>query len=446
MRNSLFSLILSLFFVAIALPVQATANAVQKNIELKHNEIETDLKNGENESAYYKSLALHQSKNLVGTFWLGWMYHEGLFVQKDLEKAAQYLFKAAKIDENYIPTGNVEAAYYYAALFALDQKSKYYNMALALKFLVACQEIGHKEATYLLGRTSLRLSLNENAKDPDFLREKAVESLRKASALGKVEANYFLYKLELEEAEKGSISSLTTIGKLTEAVNKKNEFQGFAANDMALLYKNGRYVSRDLKKYISLLKKSANLGYGLGALNLGKAYLAGVLADPDYEAARFYLEFASKYDEKLKRAAEHSLEVLQHQENMEKLARSFQPTLEQIDNFLTAQNFSNLRSSRDSGASKSNAGVLSIDSASSYQNGYPRIVRFTRTGDEIRGSDGSRFRLRNNTLRSSKGSRYTINGNRIRGSNGVTYKIRGNTIRGSDGTRCRTSGRTTRCY
>ena len=269
------------------------------------------------------------------------------------------------------------------------------------------------------------------------------QSFEKAEALGKIDSKFFLYLIEREEINIGQRSNYTTIKKLIEAAEIQNDSQAMAAFTLALLYKKGVALPKDLEKYMLHLRVSADLGLANAALLLGKALSIGVLSDPDYEEARFYLELAQKKEMK---GADFLLSQLETQEKREQAAESYQAPKFWQEHLWAAQAFSGLPSSDIEKDEASSDIFSSGEWRSNKVVDLPTMVRSRRTGKNIYGSDGSRYRIRGDTIRSSDGTRFKVKGDSIRASNGVRYKIRGKTIRGSDGTRCRISGKYTRCY
>jgi hypothetical protein len=143
-----------------------------------------------------------------------------------------------------------------------------------------------------------------------------------------------------------------------------------------------------------------------------------------------------------------ALKKLELQQTAEKAVIAYTPPDDWFQHFLVAQAYSPLPS-EEVYREQNTETDFSFDGWSVPKNTISsKIIRFDRHGDTIRGSDGSRYRIRGDAIRGSDGIHYKVmrQGDTIRASNGVTYKIRGNTIRGSDGSRCRMSGRTTRCY
>lgn len=382
--------------------------------------------------------AMHEQGDLRGTYILSLMHYNGWGLELDKEKAGQAFFMAA----NNAEAGGVpDAAYYLARNYYLNPDSKYYNFPAGLRLLVALKMHGHKNATFYHGVTLLKQV--ETAKDPEQIRTWSKESFSMASKMGKPEADLFLFVFERDEVREGKRDSFTTIDNLTNAADMPNSLQHIAAFELALLYKEGKQLPLDLNKYVKYLRVSADLGNARAALYLGRALGIGMTKDPDYDEAKFYLEFAKKKGEK---GAEFALSSVKRQQEQEQSAGAYQPPTDWFEHYLAAQAFSSLPNAAVSNQGYDNTDYSAPDWESLSQPSNRGIVRFTRSGDSIRGSDGSRYRINGDTVRASDGTRFRLQGDRIRASNGVTYKIRGNTIRGSDGTRCRMSGRTTRCF
>ena len=193
------------------------------------------------------------------------------------------------------------------------------------------------------------------------------------------------------------------------------------------------------------MRKSADLENARAALFLGRALTIGVTKDPDYDEARFYLEFAEKHGET---GAKHALKQLLRQESEERAVATYTPPADWFEHFLVAQAYSSLPSDEIYKEENTETSFSFDGWSEPASTTSSKIIRFDRIGNSIRGSDGSRYRIRGEAIRGSDGTRYKVMGpgDAIRASNGVRYKIRGNTIRGSDGTRCRMSGKTTRCF
>jgi TPR repeat protein len=392
------------------------------------------------EQAFNAALLMHNDGNLRGMYILGLMYYHGWGVEQNHETAARAFYTASKDGQD---GGVPDAAYYLARSFYLDPESKYYNFQAGLRLLLTLKENGHKDGTFYHG--VVLLSRESKADEPEKIIDWARESFTKASALGKVEADFFLFIIERDEINAGKRTSFRTIGNLEKAANNKNDVQHMAALELALLHKKGEHVAQDMNLYVEYLRKSADLENTRAALFLGRALSIGVTKDPDYDEARFYLEFAEKHGEK---GAKHALKQLTQQESAERAVTAYTPPDDWFEHFLVAQAHSSLPS--DEVYKEKNIGTsFSFDGWSKAAiTTSSKIIRFDRIGNSIRGSDGSRYQIRGDSIRGSDGTRYKLmeQGDTIRASNGVRYKIRGNTIRGSDGTRCRMSGRTTRCF
>ena len=406
------------------------------------------------DQAFDVFLAARETGNPIAAHYLGLMSYYGLGMKQDREIAIQLFYEASKNGEE---GGYPEAAYWLARVAYLDPESKYYNFKEGLTLLILLKENGHPEGAFQHG-VQLIAKL-EGAANPQKLLEYAQDSFLKASSLGKHEAKFFVFLVEREQIERGLRTrfSNSAIDYLTKAATVENETQGEAAFELALLYKDNNVLPENLTKYVEYLEVAVGAGNKRAAIPLGRAYMIGMLGDPDYGSARFYFEFAQKEQVK---GAEFELQRLANNEKEEAEIAAFEPPEDWYLQFLASQTYSSSFGSRNTRTTSPSTSSFesfseSYSSNDSQMFSFRRTgntirsssgVRYRQTGNTIRGSDGSRFTISGNSIRSSNGTRYRMTGNSIRGSDGTSYRFTGNTIRGSDGTRCRTTGNTTRCY
>lgn len=441
--------ILILIFINLTFNAYADINKFRKEMEPALQ----SFKQKDYSSAFDIILPLSQSGNPIATHYLGIMSYFGLHVKKNLDLAASAFRVASKDGKE---GGYVDSMYWLARNFYLIPESKYYNLREGYKLLINCEMAGHPEGTF--HKALQMIKRIDKSQNPELFLDKITTTLNKAIKLGVEQAKFFSYVVEREQIQRGFRDSYTTIDFLKEFSSKQNQSQAHAAYELAILYKNGKYIEKNLSEYMRLLQVAVDEGNNPdAAYYLGKAYLLGMNGDPDYSSAKFYLEYAKK--NKIK-AAEIELKILEREKKEELALNSYEPKDDWYENFLIMQSFATRKT-----VTRNNTSSSTSTNFDSLRENLPikssRMTTYRRTGNSIWGSDGSSFRITGNNIRSSNGTNYRITGNNIRGSDGTSYRITGNSIRssdgtryritgnsirGSDGTRCRTTGKTTRCY
>lgn len=375
--------------------------------------------------AYELIIDLDKSGNPFGTFLLGQMYEQGLHVKKDEVKSYNTYFKSAK-------SGFEQPAYRLARNFYLNQNSKYFDEKVGLNILLELEKRDHPDGTFYLG-----VWLAKSKTDKESLRI-ANKAFEKAWSLGILEAGLLIYVKNRDEFNEGKVEKITKINHLIRASEATSKIQGQANYELAKLYKDGKHLPKNLKKYIYHLKKAADLSEARSALLLGKAYLLGMVEDPDYSSARFYLEFAEK--NKIT-GADLALITLDKKEKEEQTIDNFSSPSNIYNQFVASQIYSkkynNINKDKSIMNSYTSNGNLIIGSDG---------TRIKKSGNRIVTSEGTSYRLQGNTIKSSDGINYRFIGNSIKGSDGTSARIIGNTIKNSNGTRCRQVGISIKCY
>ncbi|MDB4239030.1 sel1 repeat family protein [Alphaproteobacteria bacterium] len=375
--------------------------------------------------AYEIIIDLDKSGNPFGTYLLGQMYELGLYVKKNEVKSYDTYVKSAK-------SGFEQPAYRLARNFFLNQSSKFFDEKIGLNTLLELEKRDHPDGTFYLG---VWLAKNRKDKVSKKIAEKAFE---KAWNLGILESGLLIYIKNRDEFNEGKVEKITKINYLIQASETKSKIQGHANFELAMLYKDEKHLPKNLKKYIYHLERAVDLGEARSALLLGKAYLLGMVEDPDYPSARFYLEFAQK--NKIK-GAEFALITLRKREKEEQTIDSFSTPVSIYNQFITSQ----IYSKKYNNMNKDNSIMNSYTSNGNTVIGSDG-TRIKKSGNRIVTSEGTSYRIQGNMMKSSDGINYRLIGNSIKGSDGSSARIIGNTIKNSNGTRCRQVGISIKCY
>ena len=406
------------------------------------------------EKAYEKLVPLFQNDNVVATHYLGLMSYFGLYVEKNSDLAAQLFFTAAKNGE---VGGHVEAAYWLARNFYLNPDSKYFNEKEGLRLLYGVELSGHVEGAFFNGLYSMqKSSTSENSKT---FGKFAIDSFKVAFSGGKYEAAVLWYIMEKDLFNYEPNDQYTSLEALEKAANNSHELQAEAAYELALLFKAGELFPKSYSEYVNYLKIAADLGDEKAAYFLGKAYIDGVVGDPDYDEAKFYTQFAldnAANDEQLKFWSETQLRKIEIKQKQEQAITNFEEPRDHFLEMLAMKQF--LLSKQNNSPSKkidifeppTNTFGDAKNSITTFEfssNAFASSgTTYRRRGDKIRGSNGINYSIDGDTMRGSDGTRFKFSNNRMRSSDGTNYRFVGKNIYGSDGSRCRITGRTTRCY
>jgi len=219
----------------------------------------------------------HQSQDDKLQYRLGWMWLNGIGIQKDEEAAKEYFQKAATV-------GNSFACYQLAKLILSDENTSPQEVEKALIFLKQAVAAENPYAQYFLGK------LYEKGQ---HVPQNAAEAVRlyKLSALQDNDfAAYRLGKLYL-----GGEGILKNVEKalywLNMSAEKKNQFAEYA---LGVLYLKGEDVPKDAEKSILFFKRVAQQQNQFAQYRLGKIYLTGEDVPKDVEVAIRYLTAAAK--------------------------------------------------------------------------------------------------------------------------------------------------------
>ena len=432
----------------------ASASSDYEAQKLEAESARLHIANGEYEKAYKELLPLFDKENVVAIHYLGVMKYFGLHVIKDLDIAARLFFTASKNGEE---GGNIESAYWLARNFYLNPNSPHFNESEGIRLIYGVELSGHIEGAFFNGNYTMnKLS---SAKDKEKLIKFAIQSFDIAYRGGKLEAAPLWYVLENELQKHEPSYVHQSYEALLTAADNENDLQAEAAYEIALLYKKGKYFKKSRRKYIEYLALGADKGDRKSAYFLGKAYLIGVINDPNYDDAEFYTQYAidnAGGDNDLRLAGQVQLELIQKKRQEEAIS-SFERPIDNYLNILAMQHFIN---SQKLSSSADRRSVLELQTDTVSEQNKPITTyafsndnsfmasgtRYRRTGNRIKGSDGSNYRISANRMTGSDGSSYRLLENSIRGSDGTNYRFVGKNIYGSDGSRCRITGSTTRCY
>lgn len=411
-----------------------------------------DFKAKNYEAAFDQLIPLHESGNVIATHYMGIMFLNGLYVDKNLDAAAAAFDSAAKDAKE---GGYIDSLFMLARNFYSNPDSKYYNFRKGYQYYLILEEVGHPLGTFNLGVNAL-IMLKKH-KDPKFVLDRSEKALKKAIALGVSDAKWVLYIVEKEKLKRGYINKLSTVKYLQELASKKSDIQAQVAYELAWVYKKGVHLTKNLSEYVKYLQIAFDVGKNPNAAyDLGEVYLLGMINDPDYSAAEFYFEYAKKNNVK---GSDLALNRVKLRASEEAKLDTYETDDSWFQNFIAMQSFESTinipTSNNDYQKPDYSALNKKLPITSNRMKTYRRTgntiwgsdgTSFRITGKNIRSSNGVNYRITGNNITGSNGTSYRITGNNIRSSNGTSYRITGNSIRGSDGSRCRTTGMTTRCY
>ncbi|KAK8888304.1 hypothetical protein M9Y10_039370 [Tritrichomonas musculus] len=280
---------------------------------LDKNNIDYDV----NKSIYYFNLAA-DNNDIESLYNLGYIYQKNIFVQHDIQKSIYYYSKAAKMNDpssqyqlgliyesSYYVARDIQRAIYYftqasnnnhtdsqnvlgiiyfegkcvqkdidKALYyfslAADKKNRcaIYNLSLVyyklkdfekyLYFLKFAADLFVPDALYNLGQY---YSKKEEKLDNN---SKAFQLLKKAANLGQPNAQYILGSIFLKEQKISLALYYLEQSKLSNA-----KFI------LGVVYHEGKYVERDIRKSIFFYKEASSLNNQFAKNNLGVIYENG---------------------------------------------------------------------------------------------------------------------------------------------------------------------------
>lgn len=223
------------------------------------------------ETAYRKfedMLKKREDDNLL--YRLGEMTYYGKGVEKNTEKAKEYLEKAVSFD-------NRNAKYLLAMIYLKEYD--YPNIPQAIEWL---KESENPQALYTLGKAYLKGIVVEQ----DM--EKAVHYLTLSAETKNSYAMYSLAKIYLTNSS--YIDTNKGISYLLEASSLGNEY---ALVMLGNVYLKGEVVEKDVEQAVNYLQMAADKNNAFAQYILGKLFLFGKEVEQDKEKAKAYLEISA---------------------------------------------------------------------------------------------------------------------------------------------------------
>lgn len=214
-----------------------------------------------------------EQNNEYAQYSLGNLYIDGEFVEKDEEKGENLLLKSAQ-------QGNSYASYRYGCIL----RDKYEEDSNALEWIQKAADKNHPGALYTLCKM--------NMKDDFTASLGYLNRLEPLNREGNSYIAYYLGKLYImDENQMKNVPK--AISYLQEAA--KNE------NDMALytlgkLYLDGKVIAIDVPLAISYLEKAAELKNSYAEYQLGQLYIQGVDVPKDVPRGMQYLNSSAEKD------------------------------------------------------------------------------------------------------------------------------------------------------
>ena len=211
--------------------------------------------------------------------YLAVMYDKGLGVPTD----------AAKARENYRAAADkgVDFAAFNAAVMCRDGVGGAVDLPCAAKYFGQAANAGMSEAEY-----EYALALRDGRGVGKNLTEAAM-SMGKSASAGYVPA-FYPYGLMLESGTGLAKSDSDAFTWFTRAVTAKSSDTPAAYYEISLMYRDGRGVDADLRKFLGYSDIAAKGGIGIAALDLGNRYLLGNDVNRDPKLALNYFTLAAK--------------------------------------------------------------------------------------------------------------------------------------------------------
>ena len=228
--------------------------------ELYLEGIQNEPDYGQALSYYKQAYALgHQGARLR----LGLLYDEGIVVQRDAEKAAQYYrgYVGGNLYQHRC-VNTTQALYYLGRHFAVgyDQSKK---EKMKIEFLERAAAQGHEQALFELGKAYYRAT-GDRKNFP-----KAIECLKEAGDLGRIKAYFWLGQAFYRE---GDIPHAVEFFKKAIEKDFNKEWMRYGLSKIYLQhYKDKNY----LQDAVELLTEASNQGECWAQYKLGKMYLEG---------------------------------------------------------------------------------------------------------------------------------------------------------------------------
>lgn len=204
---------------------------------------------------------------------IGQMLLTGTGTEKDINLAAKYFEKSARL-------GNTYAQYQLAKLYLADETADEEKIQRAIRWLEESAEGENQFAQYTLGK------LYRDADHVPLDERRAAELFAAAAEQGSEYAAYAIGKLYLgtETMEKNIPGALRWLGAAAGMGNQ------FAQYQLGKLYLTGEDVPKDVTKAVERFTASAEQGNQYAQYALGKLYLLGKDVPQDKETALRWLE------------------------------------------------------------------------------------------------------------------------------------------------------------
>lgn len=364
---------------------------------------------------------------------LGLMYHFGLGVSEDQDKAFILFEKSAF---NRSSGGHNGAGEMLARSFLMNEKSRHYDPEFGLRILAALSDLGTLGAQLYLGGYLVAKD-SEEVGETSALVEAEMHFQRAATQHNDPGAHLMLYMFKKEKFENEPHLIDEAEKSLIIAANNPHQHQANASLELAFFYK-GQAGDGWQKKYFQYIEQSSDLDNVTAMFLLGKAKMLGIDEEPNYPLARSLLEKASQRGHK---RAGILLRDLKKKMIAEAKLDSYEAPTNWINSFLAIQSYS-----AASGSSAQTEQVFKEAGDELFSSGG---TSYRRSGRMITGSDGSAYAVKGKTIQNlNTGTtfRYSSGSNSLMGTNGVKYNFRGNQIYGTDGSMCSSVGKSVFCY
>ena len=226
-------------------------------------------------SIYYYTLAANQN-NVGAQKTLGWFYFQGIYVQKDVQKAIYYLSQASN--------QNDEEAQYGLGLIYFITESSFHDINKSVFYFTLAANKNHIKSISNLA--TIFFNGYESVK-PDF--KKAFHYISIAAKYNDPDAQYYLgYYYERGVFVERDIDK--AIFYLTLAADKKKDR---AQYNLGVIYYNEEYNRKDITKAIKYLQLAANQNNADSQSILGEIYLFGHDVCRDVYKAIYYFNLAA---------------------------------------------------------------------------------------------------------------------------------------------------------
>ena len=208
-------------------------------------------------------------------YFLGFVYHEGKHISRDVSKSIHYFTLAA--DQN-MP----EAQYNLGAIY-IEGRYISRDISQAIHYFTLAADNNISEAQYNLG------VIYSEGKCISQDIDKAIHYYSLAANQNHLQAQYNLGAIYYE-GKYISRDISKAIHYFTQAANQNHPG---AQNDLGAIYLEGKYMSRDIKKAIYYFTQAANQNHPQAQYNLGDIYYEGKYISADINKAIHYFKLAA---------------------------------------------------------------------------------------------------------------------------------------------------------